>query len=449
MGKREWISNIKTKLVLFAAMLLFKFASELGYCQILIRDTSTYRYDFNAWKYINGLIWCIVLFCFIRHERKKVSTFMLYLTYLVQIIPITVIYAFANESVAYYNLLCLSFLMCELICGWIKRDSRWKPNCRLSAFMISAFAVVLILVLVYIYKKNGLPSLVALNIYKVYEIRRSGAFQVGKYANYLLEWVTKVIIPFLLAKSLCSKRWFCAGLLSGSLFVIYLYSGHKSYLFALPLVIVCTLWAKRKEFYKEIFGVSCSGFFVLVLLACFSPIAQSKFASIYSLLGRRVMMVSANNKFVYYDFFSRNPKLGLAGVFPTWLIYVPNYYANVSYPNLISEIYYGKPDMYSNTGFFAEGYMRFGHIGTVLIFILFAWVLLLMDKMQKRAGYVLTVGAFVYRVFMLTDNHLFDALVFGDWMLVIILMIFYVDGKQSYIKTRKKISIKWSGFKAV
>ena len=120
-------------------------------------------------------------------------------------------------------------------------------------------------------------------------------------------------------------------------------------------------------------------------------------------------------------------------MFPRWIIDIPNYYENISYPNLISEIYYGKPEMYSNTGFFAAGYMRFGYVGIVLSFVLFAWILMMMDKMQKRAGYVLAVGSFVYPVFMLTDAHLIDALILGNWMIVIILMVFYAGEKEKSV----------------
>lgn len=415
---------------LFIAMLLFKFASELGYYLILIKDVNTYKLDFNIWKYMNGFVWCVILFLGIRHGRKRVSGFMLYLTYLIQIIPITVIYEFANENAVYYNMICVSFLLCELLCGWGGIKTEYISIRKLSKLMIITCAAALIMLVLYIYKENGLPTLIALDIDKVYELRVSSLFQINKYASYLLNWMMAVIVPFLIAKTLNSKQYIKSGMLCCTALIIYLYTGHKSYLFSLPLVIICTVWARRRNFYKEIFITSCTAFFMLVMGACFSPVYRLKFEYIYSLLGRRVMMVSANNKFAYYDYFTKNPKMGLGGIFPRWLINIPNYYENINYTHLISDIYYGKPDMRSNTGFIAEGYMRFGYAGIVIIFILLAILLIMIDKMQKRAGYIFTIGAFCYPVFMLTDTHLFDTVFFGSWMIVVLLLFFYSPEKK-------------------
>lgn len=421
--------QIRAELVLFVTMMLFKFACDLSFYKILSLDISTFSFDFSELKYVNGLFCCIILFFGIRHEKHRVSVFMLYLVYLVQIIPITTIYAFRNENAIYYNTVCISFFICELLVQRvnIRNKPHFKRSKNISNLIIASFWSVIIGLIIYIVWKNGMFTLTALNIYKVYELRRSGSFVIGRYMQYLFNWVMAAVIPFLIAKKTDDRNYFIVFILCAVVLIAYLYSGFKSYLFYLPMILISSVWARRENFYNEIFSSASAAFFVLVIFACFSPVFEIFFTRLYSLFGSRLLMVPANNKFSYYDFFSKNPKMGLGAIFPRWLIKIPNHYENIRYTFLISELYYGEPEMNSNTGFLAEGYMRFGHIGILLILILFAVVLRMMDNMQKRAGYAFTIGAFVYPVLGLTDAHLLDSIFFGPWMIIMLLLVAYTS----------------------
>lgn len=430
MQEKHLRKKVAHTILLFISIGLFKIACDAGYVVIVSNDVITYSRDFHLIKYLNGILWCVVLFFGIRHEKREVSVFMLCLVYLMQIIPITTIYSYGNGSACYYNILCASFFLCEIMSQCVIKRVQLQRKKIISDSMISAFVILWVIILIYIIKKNGTPSLIALDIYRVYELRRADSFIIGKYIGYLFRWFIAAAIPFLIAKKINEKSYICACLICGSTFLIYLYSGHKSYLFEIPIILICTLWAKRKTFYKEIVTVGCISFFLLVIMACYSPILKPFFERIFSLFGRRLLMVSANNKFMYYDFFSQNPKMGLGGIYPRWLIDIPNYYEDIDYTHLLSEIYYGKPEMGSNTGFLAEGYMRFGHIGTVGIMIVFALLLCMMNGMQKRGGYALTIGVFVYPVLMLSDTHLIDTLLFGPWTLLLCILFLYKPDKK-------------------
>lgn len=413
---------------LFLGMLVYKFSMDLGY--LYLTKVFDYTLDFNTLKYVLGLLWCVVLFLAIRHMEHRVSSFFLYFVFLFQIVPVTSVYALKDESSAYYHILCLSFLLCELLVGYIGERPLLRRTFPVSRTMTLSYTAAALLLIVYVVVKNGAPHLSLLNIYTVYEYRRSGAFQSSKYMHYMLEWTTKVFLPFGIAWVLANKRYPAAGLTMGALLLLYLYTGHKTFLFAIPFILVGALWARRKNCYQEIFLLGCGGFSILTLLAYFTE-PGSMWYSIFSLFGRRVLILSAQNKFLYYDYFSSHPKMGLAGILPTWIINIPNPYAGVNYTHVISEVYYGKPDMGSNTGFFAEGYMRFGHIGTVLLLLLFALLLKQIDRFQERAGYQLAIGLFLYPIFGLSDTHLLDSLLLGPWMFLAALLLFYIPRRMS------------------
>ena len=409
-----------TVIWLFLGMLLYKFSLDLGYLY-LVRISPGYNLVFNPLKYAAGLVWCILLFVCIRHTERKSSSFFLYFVFLLQIVPISTVYAMMDESTIYYHLLCVSFLLCELLVGYTGEPPLFRRNFPISRAMTLSFAVASSLLIVYVIRKNGTPNLSLLDVYSVYDYRRSGKFQISKYMSYMLDWTTKVFLPFGIAKALTDRKYPMATVFASLLLLIYLYTGHKVYLFAIPLLLIGTLWTRRKNGYQELFLIGCVGFSALTLLANATQ-PGSLWYKLFGLFGNRVLLLSSKLKFNY---FSSHPKMGLYAVFPRWIFPISSYYENIDFQHEIGAIYYGAPDMNANTGFFAEGYLRFGHIGTILILLLFALLLKEMDRFQERVGYQLTIGVFLYPIYFLADGHLFDTLILGPWMFLVAILLFY------------------------
>lgn len=430
----------KDLIVLFIGMIAFKIASDAGYFWLTTQDSLHFRINFSPLKYVFGLLCCIVMFFFIRHDQRKASTFFLYFVFLFQMVPITSVYAFANESTIFYSVLCVSYLLCILVAGYTTDASKVYRNPIVSKTMMLGCGAIMLMIVAVIVLRYGAPSLAALNIYDVYELRSSGAFTLGRYENYLFTWTTAVILPVGIAWCITKRKFILMGILSGIMLMLYLYSGNKTFLFSIPLVIVCTFWSRRERFYNELFMLGCFGYLLLVILLWFFPVLQDVIQRVFSLLARRVMFVPANNKFLYFDYFSNHPLMGLGGIFPRWLIYIPNYYESIPYSYEISAIYYNQPEMNSNTGFLAEGYMRFGHMGTVLILLLFAFILKQIDRFQDRSGYQLAIGIFVYQIYSLSDAHLLDSLVLGPWMLLVLILLFC--GSSSRQQQNNRLQIK-------
>lgn len=408
---------------LFLGMLVYKFSMDLGY--LYSTRVSDYVLRFNPLKYAQGLVFCVVLFPFIQHTERRASSFFLYFIFLFQIVPITTVYALGDRSAAYYTLLCLCFFLCELIVGYTGDRPLLRRNFPVSRAMTLCCAAGTLALILYVVAKNGAPRLSLLNIYTVYEYRRSGVFQAGKYMKYLLGWTVDVFLPFGAAKALADRRYGAAGLALGGLVLLYLYTGMKGFLFSAPFILACTLWARRKNCYQEMFLTGCGGFSIMTALAYFTK-PGSLWYRLFGLFGDRTMLLAAQLKFDYYDYFLTRPKLGLAAVFPRWLINIPNPYAEVAIDHEIGAIYYDAPQMGANTGFFAEGNMRFGPVGTVLVLLLLALLLKQMDRFQDRAGYELAIGLFITPILYLADLHLLDSLVLGDWNWLAFILLFYI-----------------------
>lgn len=420
-------NGLRFAAILFACTLIFKVALDLSYREFLVGAGYAYRFSFHfdPLRYAVGLVWCVILFWSIDHAAKKASSFFLTMVYLLEFIPLTTIYSLEGGSTVYYFSVCGAFFLCILVVRCFKNTQHIRRNRPISNAMTVCFALAGGALVAAVVLQNGWPSLTALNIYDVYELRESDTLQISKYGRYLLTWCANVFFPLFLTAALLKKKWGWAAALCAMMMLLYLYTGQKTYLFAIPLLLVIVPWSRRRNYYKEFFFCFCIGFSVLILLNWLSPVFKSVFSTAYDLFCRRSMLLSAQNKFVYYDYFQTHPKLGLYGVFPQWLVNIPDPLQGVDYGYDISAIYYNRPSMNSNTGFLAEGYMRFGHWGTFLLLQLFALLLRMIDGLQKRAGYAMTIGVFLYPVFALADGHLLDSLVFGPWMILFLLLVFY------------------------
>ena len=151
-------------------------------------------------------------FFWYQEGEKNVSRFLLQFVFVFQIIPFTIIYEMQDEKTTYYSFVCLAFAICEWVVATIPdvkilfriRRGQGKST-------IHFFGIILISFLAYVYHKNGLPTITALNMLEVYELRESGIYQVGKYGMYVQETLKNTIVQILLTDfylkksiSLCS-----------------------------------------------------------------------------------------------------------------------------------------------------------------------------------------------------------------------------------------------------
>ena len=438
MGKKEFKKIFLTYflMLLFAAGLIYGYVNHLSIVQ-----EDIYPVRMNPIKLIYGWMWLTGLFCLIEHGEEKASAFLLHFFFSLQMIPITVIYALKDENTLFYTVICISVLICEVIVRFVPvkiKKFNYAVSC--NKFIIAVFIGLLVLFMIQTYRNNGLPTLTALNIYDVYKLRSSGLYQISKYGGYLQAALIKVIIPILLLIALTSHHYIGVIIVFFMEVLIYLYAGQKSFLFTGVLVIGATWWLSQKKladkfwylFYGGLSGICFFIHFDLVL-------------SVFRLIVRRIFLLSANNKFFYYDFFSSHPKEGLAGIFPIRIIPIESNYGQ-GYPDgytfQIGDIYYGAPEMNCNTGFIGEGFLRFGFAGILIEFLLFALLLKLIDRFQKQTSYIFAVGAAISFVFGLNDGHMISQLLFGYWTIWLIFILLYRNQSAKKLPEKNTVNRK-------
>ena len=428
--------DVTKTIYLFIVMLIYKLSLELG-CWYLLqnvyRNSNVYRFQFDLSKFILGLAWTIVLFFLINHKERKPSAFFMELQFVIAIVPITVIFAFSDENILYYNAICVSFAVCEILI-LLSEKVVWPQINIVTRLLVVVFYIITVIVYLDIIIENGMFTLDAFNIYNVYEIRSN--FKLNKYIGYMFDWQYVIITPFFIIRAIKRRKYF-----SGVIFVVlqllaYLYAAQKTILFIIPLVIGLGIVSEWKGFQNIIYSALTFGIVLISIGSRFSEVIYK----VYDLIVRRVFLLPANLKFIYYDFFSENSKIGLAGTL--W-----GKFLDIEHPYkerigiIISKEYFNKPEMNSNTGFLAEGYYRFDLFGIILVLVLFAIILILLDNFAELNGYSFAVSVGFFPIFLLNDGGLIDPLIFGHFTILVLLCIFYngeYDFKNNKIHIKKR-----------
>lgn len=410
----------KNTLCFFIIILVYKVTLELGFWYLLQKtyaDANVYQFEFNCTKYLLGMFWCILLFFMINHEERKPSTFFLQMQYVIAVIPITVIFAFSNENVIYYMVLCFAFAIAEILIRLVK-SIRLPQSEMMTKILIISFYLITAIVYFDIIRENGMFSLEAVNIYDVYAVRSD--FELNKYVGYMFNWQYIIITPFFIIRAFQRRKYLTMFFFCALQFLAYLYAAQKTILFIIPLVLVICVLSRFKNFGLYAYSTLMSG--IIIITAC-GGISDVMYR-LYDLLVRRVLILPANLKFIYYDFFSQNLKIGLAGTLWGKFLDISNPY-DERIGVIISKVYFDNPVMNSNTGFLAEGFYRFGLIGIFLVLVLFALILLMLDYSSALNGYSFAVSMGFFAIFLLNDGGLIDPLIFGQLTVLMGVCLFY------------------------
>lgn len=416
--------KIKTRIIFsFIFLLAYKLILDFVYIKFVHEyyNYMGFSLDFNIKKYIVSFIWFFVIFAILPKDINKPSSVFLQLHFIIMIMPMFTTYALANESGIFLALCCIFFIMECLILRFmpsIKIIKIKNSQCILYGIIICITAFVYISMI----RANGLPSLEALNLNKVYQVRATTKYPF--LMGYLVPWQAKIINPFLITTSYINKN---RKTLLGSIFlqlILYLITAQKSFLF-IPLAIIIIIKIVEKNDFLKLGSLLAP----IGSLGAFLTYKITGNIMIPSLFIRRLLFLPSQIKFYYYDFFSRNEFLyfseGLIGkVFGLTSPY------NIKTSHMIGLIYFNSIEMSANTGYLADAYANMGVFGMFIISILFSMILILIDSLGKNIKNKLIIGLSLFSILSLNDGALLTILLTGGLLLLLIILYLYSNTKQ-------------------
>lgn len=268
-----------------------------------------------------------------------------------------------------------------------------RTNSFTAGTLISIILMVIILVFG-LFSANGLPSLDPLLYQNTYQIRAALELPPFSGIGYVLNWVPKVILPFL-AAYFWYKEWLRTTIMICLLSVIvYLFSPQKLLLAALPFAGVVLILAHCRRLLAGLTIISGSiiiGGYIIGMIT--DTVALSYLPS------ARLFFIQGRGQHLYVEFFnSGHPHL--------WLTTTPINPAPSPYPRpvsyLVSQELLGNAHN-MNSGIFGDAYAHAGLLGVIALGPLIAGTGRLLDGVARQSDWRLIFVASATPLFALTQ----------------------------------------------
>jgi hypothetical protein len=376
-----------------------------------------FNLEVNKFKFIEAGFLLFVSFVAVRRQQELVTGQFLAILYLF-IIPPTIcyymlspqsrifIYGIVGGFLVTSTVMQLSYVTISWCWSVIQRSISYKfANVLLQRSLQYKILVYPLLVVIpltvfgglFIY--NGLPALTALNLTQVYEVRESVVYCFS-ILPYLLNWQANVFNPTLITIGLHKRKasFIATG---GTLQVLlFLYTGHKSMIFSIPLVVVTYILVSNRAVFLGLMKTFCV--VISGALASYLVIGHTLLPSIFI---RRLFFVPPMVRSSYFDFFTSHPYINLETSSLGFLWSSP-YTKSVS--TLIGGRYLDGAN--ANIGYLASAFADFGILGVIFFALVLGVILSTIEVSSYPIPMAVTSGIWVVPLFNVTASRLTTAI---------------------------------------
>lgn len=420
------------------AVLFYKAMLDYAYLVFLtdIFDYMGITEDMNILKVIISYVMLIGLWMITPTGDYKIYDVFVNIQLLIMIIPMLTMYGVTDESTQYFVMVQGCYVVQCLVCMMHKEHASVSVN-RTNTDFNNFLLIIALLVAGISILKFGIPSLTALNITRVYEIRSEYALSFP--LSYLVPWCAKIIVPFGFILSLEEKKYGKGLVYVAIQMILYLSFAHKTYLFMIILAggvwFVCRKGCLYQVLYM-IFPLGVAGS-ILIYRLIGNILALSYFV-------RRVLIVPATLKFAYFEYYSVHPKACFYKSIIGKIFGLESPY-NKSIAEQIG-IYIGEPGVMANTGYFGEGYAQGGYF-VLIIMAMFLMVVCKMCALKRNINMNIFLTMFILWFYTLNDVALQTSLITGGGAVLLFAFAIWPERKKSY--TALSATTPKSGYRRV
>ncbi len=406
----------KSDIINIILLIFFRIVIEYIYIDFL---STKYGYlglslDYNIIKSFESYLLMIFVYFIIDKRKKRPSSILLQILFILSIVPLLSIYGLKNESRTAVYLSLLGFLIPVIVVRIFPRIKlmRVKKSKLILYLLIGGLTSLTYLLLL---KDNGIPSLTAFNFSTIYSFRSKVVYNA--FTTYSVPWQARVINIFLIAVFYLKKEYKKMVLPIFLQIVLFLITAHKSYLFS-PVAVLGLLYIISR---KNLLSAMISALTALNILAFLSYKFNFSVWPV-ALITHRQHYIPAQISFYFFDFFSKNDKLYFSeGVIGKILGLSSPY--NISSFKMIGDHYFGRPEMHANTWYVADAYANGGIIGILIIGLILAFTLIIADSIKR--DYKIVLVALFMPILSLTNGALLTAFFTNGLLISLIILIVY------------------------
>ena len=416
--------------IFWAGAILYKFALDAMYIWAAspqyARGGLVYAPSFV--RYIIATVMYLIMFAVLPKNEHDTVAFLLHLQFVFTVAPLLSFYALSGGSSRYM----LMVFICILLQTWlVQRGDGSRKRVSISgiqSYVTVALGVLAIFTFLIPILYNGFEGLKSFDLKYIYTMRANATYPPG--FEYLLNWMTKCILPFALLCFLQRKKYLFALATIVLEVCFYMETGYKIFLFIFVPILFIYVLSKSGHLLKLLY----IGFFILCI-GIVVGYQLDKAANgislgvlLNSLVGVRAIFVPANIKFDYYGCFSQYPKLffsdGLIGKMLSSSYLYKGSAGQVV--NAFAGFDFGSAN--ANTGYLGDAYAQMGFLGMLLMSSLLALILRGLRAYESRQNFAVLTALFSVFFIILNDGALFTTLFTGG-MLLAFLLIFIYYGK--------------------
>lgn len=389
-----------------------------------------YFSNFNLFKLLEAIFAFFIMFVLLPQKDNKPSTISLNILFILMVIPFLALYTGNDQNRIFMYFFSSSFILTLIL-------NKGLPIIKLKLIRKSHYILGLLIFLLSAYtygmliRLNGAPSLSALNLLEVYDLRESVNYG-GSLLVMLSSWQARIINSFLLLVAYEKKNRKAFLIIIILQIIQFLYVGHKSFML-FPVYIFVVYYGVKKNKITRMLLLGLTSALILSLLGyyLFDDIIWG------SLFIRRVSFVPVQNSFFYYDFFSNNDLNFMSSSYLKWFFDKPIYSDRIT--TMIASFYYGKPFMSVNTGYLGEAYSNFGYLGMLFFSLILSIILKLMDSIAEKSKSIITTVLMASVVYIMVDSSLMVSLLSHG--IIISLIIAYLYASYSRRKDNESINV--------
>ncbi len=219
----------------------------------------------SALRYIISFILYLFLFASLPKKEENSIAFAVHLQFVYTVAPLLTLYAFSDMSSRYILMVSICILVENVI---IFRPLKISAPIRIKNvqnYMTVMFGILMVFTLAVSILYNGFAGLKAFDLFYIYEMRANATYPIG--FRYLLNWMTRAVLPFGFLCFLHTKRYHMAILLAIVQVVFYMQTGVKFLLFILIPMLFIYFCAKTGHCLKLLYLGLSTGY-LLILLIC-------------------------------------------------------------------------------------------------------------------------------------------------------------------------------------
>ena len=421
----DWINRHQV-ICIWAIGVLYKFVLDAMYIGVGVPAFSYAGlvYAPNILKYILAFALYVGVFYLLPKKEGDIISFLLHLQFALTVAPMLCFYALADQSSAYMIMvvLCVVLQIVILRKPILEKKASYIKGMKKPTTVIVAAMIVATVGICLLY--NGFEGLKAFDFDYIYEMRENAQYPFG--VGYLLNWITRTIIPFLVLWCVHKKKYLYAIGLTVVEVLFYMLTGEKFILFILLPTLAIYFLSRSRHLIKLMYGGMAAVFGVVsIAYPLIKDIPLG--VRLCRLVAVRTIFHPADNKFNFYELFSEFPRLHFSDGLIGKMFGMTYPYAGTS--GQVIYAYTGGDFLAanSNTGYLGEAYGQFGFLGMLAMSLLLALLLRLLRHYEKSEYFPVLTALFSVYMIILNDAALFTTIFSGGMAIAFALMMIFFE----------------------